>query len=64
VVHAFAALWKQRQVDLCEFEASLIYKVSLGEQEVLHRETCFEKPKRKKKKRKKEITLCFRKTFI
>jgi len=32
------ALGRQRQVDLCEFEVSLVYKVSPG-QPGLHRET-------------------------
>jgi hypothetical protein len=29
VTHAFIlSLWRQRQVDLCEFKASLVYRVS------------------------------------
>ena len=28
MVHTFSALGRQRQVDLCEFEVSLVYRVS------------------------------------
>ena len=36
------ALWRQRQVDLCEFKTNLVYKVSSGQPE-LHRETLSQK---------------------
>jgi hypothetical protein len=33
-------LWRQRQVDLCEFEISLVvHRASLGQPELLRRET-------------------------
>jgi hypothetical protein len=46
------ALGRQRQMDVCEFDASLFYRVSL--QPGLHRETLSQKPKNKTKK----ITIC------
>ena len=49
---------RQRQVDLCEFEASLVYK----EQPRIHREKpCLEKLN--KKNNKKKITRNVRKTI-
>jgi hypothetical protein len=42
------ALGRQRQVDLCEFEVSLIYKVNSRTDGLLHRET-MSKNKSKKK---------------
>ena len=40
VAHAFnPSIWELRQADLCEFEASLVYKGSPEHPELLHRET-------------------------
>jgi hypothetical protein len=41
------AFWRQRQADICEFEASLFYRSSSG-QPGLHRETLSQKEKNKK----------------
>jgi hypothetical protein len=38
---------RQKQVDLCEFKASLVYKMSLG-QSKLHRETVSQKQSKNK----------------
>ena len=38
------ALRRQRQVDLCEFEASLVYRVSSRTAEVTQRKPISEKP--------------------
>jgi hypothetical protein len=45
-------LRRQRQSDLCKFEACLVYKLSPG-QPGLHRETLSQKTKRKEKRIKK-----------
>jgi hypothetical protein len=47
-----SALGRQRQEDLCEFKASLFYRVP--GQQGLHRETLLEKSKKKKKMKKKK----------
>jgi hypothetical protein len=44
------ALGKQRQVDLCEFEASLVYRVSSRTARATHRE----KPCLRKQKKEEE----------
>jgi hypothetical protein len=41
------ALRRQRQADLCEFEASLVYKSSSGQSELLHRKTLSQKTNNK-----------------
>ena len=39
VVHASVpALWRQRQVDLCEFKASLVYMISFRTARTVNRE--------------------------
>ena len=43
VVHI---LRRQRQVDLCELEASLVYRASSRQLKVLHRETLSQKKKK------------------
>jgi len=48
------AIRKQRQIDLCVFEASLVYRMSSKTPGLLHRETLSQKKKRKKKERKEE----------
>jgi hypothetical protein len=50
------ALGKQRQVDLCKFEASLVYteRERVPEQPGLHREKKRKEKKRKEKKRKEK----------
>ena len=55
--HAFnSALWRQRQVDLSEFEASLVYRVSSRtESQGCTEKLCLEKQKRGKKE---ELTQC------
>ena len=51
-------LGRQRQVDLCEFEASLVYIVSSRTGSKATEKPCLEKPKPKPKpKKKKEGTL-------
>ena len=44
------ALWRQRQVDLCEFEASLVYRASSRTNSKATEKPRVEKIKRKKKK--------------
>jgi hypothetical protein len=46
------ALGRQRQVDLCELEASLVYKASQGHPGLLHKETLPHKTKQKQNKNK------------
>jgi hypothetical protein len=36
---------RQRQADLCEFKARLVYKANPGQPGLLHRETLFKKKK-------------------
>lgn len=48
------ALRRQRQKDVCEFEASFVTELVLG-QLGLHKETLSQKPLKKKKKRWKAI---------
>jgi hypothetical protein len=43
-----AALGRQRQADLCEFEASLVYKVKFLDSQDYTEKLCLEKTKRKK----------------
>ena len=48
------ALGRQRQADLCEFEVSLVYKVSgKPRPRLLHRETLSQKTNKQKKEKKK-----------
>jgi hypothetical protein len=42
------ALRKQRQVDLCEFKASLVYRASFRTARATQKKPCLEKPKIKK----------------
>ena len=42
-----AALGRQRQVDLCEFKASLVYVVNPGQPRLLHREAMSGKNKKR-----------------
>jgi hypothetical protein len=44
------ALGRQRQADLCEFKASLVYKLNPEQPELLHRETLSQNIKNKKQK--------------
>jgi hypothetical protein len=44
----------QRQADLCEFEASLVYRLNLG-QPGLHRETLSREKQKRRKEKKKEM---------
>jgi hypothetical protein len=65
-ISSTSALRRKRQVDLCEFEASLVYRSSLG-QPGLHKELCpiLEKPKPQTHpapKRKKVAWVSFRRT--
>ena len=39
------ALRKQRQVDLCRFEASLVYRVSSRKARMVSEKPCLKKPK-------------------
>ena len=53
-------LRRQRQANLCEFEASLVYKSKFQDRLQSFEKPCFKKPKKKKeqeKKRKCEIAL-------
>ena len=47
-------LGRQRQVDLCEFRASLVYKVSFRTARLLHRETLSQKNKQTNKTNKQK----------
>jgi hypothetical protein len=40
---------RQSQADLCDFEARLVYKLSPGQQGVLHTKTLKQKQKQKQK---------------
>ena len=45
------ALGRQRQVDLCEFEASLVYRVSSSMVKAEYKKTVFKKKKEKSKEK-------------
>ena len=51
MAHAFnPALWRQRQADFCELEASLVYRVSFRTGPKATEKLCLEKEKKKIKK--------------
>lgn len=47
-MHLISTLGKERHTDLCEFETSLVYRVS-ARKPGQHRKTLSQKPKKKKK---------------
>jgi hypothetical protein len=48
------ALWRQTQVDFCEFEASLVYKVSSRTARATQRNPVSKNQKKKKKRKKRK----------
>jgi hypothetical protein len=53
-VVALPALGRQKQADLCEFEASLIYRVSSRTARAIHRNPVSKKQKQKNNKKPKQ----------
>jgi hypothetical protein len=54
-LHLIPVFGRQRQGDLCEFEASLVYKASLEQPGLVHTEKCcVEKQNKTKQKRKRK----------
>ena len=51
------ALGRQRQVDLCEFKASLVYRASSRTARAVTQRNPVSKNKRKKKKRKEKYSI-------
>jgi hypothetical protein len=58
------AFRRHRQADLCEFQASLVYKVSTGDLGCYMEKPCLEKPKEKKEKEKKKKSLAQRTSIL
>ena len=48
------ALGRQRQLDLCEFEASRVYKSYLQDRLQSYRKICLEEKKKERKEKKKK----------